>query len=420
MNKKFYSVNRFHLIENLMEDKCMIILSSGYEICRSADENYDFQVNNNFYYLTGIKQPNVHLILIKNEKTYQELLYIDEYSEMYEKWIGHRLSKKEAATISGVYLQNIEYIDEFEEDLNYYLKECSTVYLDLETNQNTNHSSFGLSLAANLQENYKKIEIKDVWESIVQLRMSKQPCEIKVLKKAIEVTKRGIESLMRHANPNIYEYQLEAYFDFEIKQNGNKEHSFKTIAASGANATTLHYSRNDSIIQKDDLILFDLGCKEKGYCSDITRTFPINGQFNALQAKIYKIVLKANKEVIKRAHAKMTLKELQEICIEVLAEGCLKEKLIKNKEEISKYYYHGVSHSIGLDTHDPYLKSMPLPVNAVISNEPGLYFPEYNIGIRIEDDILIKEKHAINLSKSIIKSMKQIETFMKNEKMEEK
>ena len=109
----------------------------------------------------------------------------------------------------------------------------------------------------------------------------------------------------------------------------------------------------------------------------------------------------------------MTLKELQEICIDVLAEGCLKAKLIKEKEEIKKYYFHGVSHTIGLDTHDPCLRSKPLPVNAVISNEPGLYFKEYNIGIRIEDDLVLKEDKAINLSKSIIKSVSSIEKFMK-------
>jgi Xaa-Pro aminopeptidase len=218
---------------------------------------------------------------------------------------------------------------------------------------------------------------------------------------------------MKNAKSGMYEYQLEAYYDLAIKQDGNKPVSFKTIAASGINATTLHYSTNNSIINDGDLILFDLGCKDEGYCSDITRTFPVNGKFTPLQRKIYNIVLKANKEVLKKAKAGMTLKDLQEICIDVLAEGCLKAKLIKEKEEIKKYYFHGVSHSIGLDTHDPFLRSQPLPVNAVISNEPGLYFKEYNIGIRIEDDILIKENKAINLSKSIIKGVAQIERFMK-------
>ena len=416
MNKKFFLGNRYALLSQIEDDKCMIVLSSGYEINRSADENYEFQVNNNFYYLTGIKQPNVHLIMLKDNEKHMEILYIDEYSEMYEKWMGHRLTDSEASQISGVYKSNVDYVTIFKEDLDDFLQEYKTVYLDLETNNNVNHNSFGLSLKQEIIEKGLNNDIKDIYNDIVKLRMAKQPCEIACIRKAIKSTKTGIESLMKNVRSGMYEYQLEAYYDFEIKKDGNKPVSFKTIAASGVNATTLHYSSNNCVIQDGQLILFDLGCKDKLYCSDITRTFPVNGKFTPLQKKIYNIVLKANRKVASVAKAGMTLKELQEICIEVLAEGCLKAKLIKTKEEIKNYYFHGVSHSIGLDTHDPYIRSMPLPVNAIISNEPGLYFKEYNIGIRIEDDLLIKQDKAINLSKDIIKSVSSIERFMKNNK----
>ena len=413
MNNKFYKINRYNLFSSIEDEKCMIVLSSGYEINRSADENYEFQVNNNFYYLTGIKQPNVHLIILKDKDQYLEVLYIDEYSELYEKWMGHRLTNKEASKISGIYVSNVDYIPNYEIDLKEFLEEYKVVYLDLETNRNTNHNSFGLSLNEKIKEEYKDVETKNIYENIIELRMSKQPCEIKAIKNAILTTKMGIEALMRNVKVGMYEYQLEAYYDLTIKQDGNKPVAFKTIAAGGINATTLHYSTNNCILNDKELVLFDLGCKDNGYCSDITRTFPINGKFTPLQKKIYSIVLKANKEIAKIAHAGMTLKELQERCIEVLAEGCLKAKLIKEKEEIKKYYFHGVSHTLGLDTHDPCIRSKPLPVNSVITNEPGLYFPEYKIGIRIEDDLLLKEDRAINLSKDIIKEIKDIENFMK-------
>ena len=413
MNKKFYIGNREDLLLGLEDEKCMIVVSSGYEIARSADENYEFQVNNNFYYLTGIKQKEVKLILLKDKDMIVDVLYIDEYDEYYAKWIGHRLTTSEASKISGIYKSNIKYTSEFEDDLKELLKEYKVVYLDLETNNNINHNSFGLSKKEYIEKEYKDVEIKDIYEDIITLRSTKLPCEVAALKKAINTTKKGIEALMKNARPGMYEYELEAYYDLVIKQDGNKPVSFKTIAASGINATTLHYSTNDSIIKDGDLKLFDLGCKDSLYCSDITRTFPVNGKFTPLQKKIYNIVLKANKKICKVAHAGMTLKELQEICIEELANGCLKAKLIKEKEEIKKYYFHGVSHSIGLDTHDPIMRNRPLPYNAVISNEPGLYFPEYNIGIRIEDDLLLKEDRAINLSKNIIKEVKDIENFMK-------
>lgn len=412
MNKIFHSNNRLDLINSLDDEKCMVVLSSGYEVVKSADENFPFQVNSNFYYLTGIKQPNVHLILLKDGNNIIELLYIEEYDEMFEKWIGHRLTKNEACKLSGIYLSNISYLNDFESNLYELANEYKTVYFDLEKNDNINFNSFGLTYSNSLARKNKSIEIKDIYKNVILLRMVKKPCEIKAFKDAIEITRIGIESLMNNCKEGMYEYQLESYFDFEIKQHGNREYSFKTIAASGMNATTLHYSSNNSILKNGDLILFDLGCKVDGYCADISRTFPIDGKFTPLQKKIYNIVLKANKEISKIAKAGMTIKELQEICKNILAEGCLKAKLIKNKEDISKYYFHSVSHGIGLDTHDPMIKTIPLPVNAIISNEPGLYFPEYGVGIRIEDDLLIKKDHSINLSKSIIKSVNEIEKFM--------
>lgn len=413
MNKQFYKLNRMSLINSIQVEKCMIILSSGYEITRSEDENYEFQVNNNFYYLTGIKQPNVHLIILKEKDVFIEVLYIDEYSEMYEKWVGHRLTDKEASDISGIYKSNVCYTKDYQDDLQAFLQEYDEVFLDLQTNKNVNHNSFGLSLKEKILSSNENIKINDVYEYIIDLRSSKQPCEVKNLKLAIDTTNKGIKSLMKNVKPGMYEYQLEAYFDFEIKKDGNKPLSFKTIAAGGINATTLHYSKNNCILNDGDLVLFDLGCKHEGYCADITRTFPVNGKFSPLQKKIYNIVLNANKKICKVARAGMTLKELQEICIEELANGCLKAKLIKEKEEIRNYYFHGVSHSIGLDTHDPILRNKPLPIDAVISNEPGLYFKQYNIGIRIEDDLLLKEDKAINLSKNIMKNIKDIEKFMK-------
>ncbi|MCI5745594.1 MAG: Xaa-Pro aminopeptidase [Erysipelotrichaceae bacterium] len=403
MNQEFFKGNRKNLLSSILDKKCFVILYSGESIRRSEDEDYDFQVNNNFYYLTGINQKNVYLVLLKDGSKTNEFLYIDEYDEMYEKWIGHRLNKKQASKISGIDVDNILSVNNISNDINKLYDKYKVIYLD------ENNTSCPITFS-------KKDRVINIYNNIVTLRMKKQPEEIKCFKKALKVTKMGIESLMRNAKEGMYEYQLESYFDLTIKQNGNRCVSFKTIAASGKNATTLHYSANNSKINENDLILFDLGCKDNGYCADITRTFPINGKFSLLQKTIYNIVLKANKAVFKAAHAGVSLKELQQVCIDSLANGCLKAKLIKNKEEIGKYYYHGVSHSIGLDTHDPYIKDTPLPINAIISNEPGLYFKEYGIGIRIEDDLLIKETHAINLSKDIIKSVKQIENYMMKNK----
>lgn len=407
MDKKFYRINRKRLFE-LLPEGSMAIVSSGYTVNRSADEDYDFTVNNNFFYLTGIKQAEVKLLLIKDRECI-ERLYIDEYDEMYAKWIGHKLTKKEASGICGIAQKYISYNKEFDADIKDLTAKYNCVYLDLEKAKNINYNSFGLSFAEQLKD---KCEVKDVYPLIIKLRSAKQKCEIDLLKEAIGVTKEGVEALMRNAKPGMLEYQLEAHFDFAIKQNGNREYSFNTIAASGKNATTLHYSENNSVMNDGDLILFDLGARAGGYCADISRTFPINGKFSDLQRTIYNIVLKANKKIIRVAKAGMSIFDLQAICIKTLSDGCLKAGLIKDPEEIKKYYFHGVSHSIGLDTHDPLDRKEPLPSGAIISDEPGLYFPEYGIGVRIEDDLLIRNSKAVNLSKDIIKEIDDIEAFM--------
>ncbi len=415
MNKAFYKGNRKALFSLLAlredaDESFLAILSSGYSISRSADENYPFQVNTNFYYLTGIAQEKVHLVLLKKGDEVRELLYIDEFDEMYAKWVGHRLTKKEASSVSGVAVSSIRYSKDFDADMDALAEEYRVVYLDLEKNGNYNYNSFGLTWEKHFAE--AGYPVKDLYNEVVTLRSAKQKCEIEALSAAVSVTGRGIEELMRRAHPDMYEYELEAWFDFALKTEGQHEHSFTTIAASGVNATTLHYSSNNTVMKDGDLVLFDLGAKHEGYCADITRTFPVNGKFTPLQRTIYEIVLAANKKVAKVARAGMTLAELQAVCVKVLTDGCLKAGLIKTPEEIKRVYFHGVSHSIGLDTHDPITRGKPLPVGAVISDEPGLYFPEHGIGVRIEDDLYLLKTKAINLSADIIKEVDEIEAFM--------
>lgn len=406
MEKNFYVGNRRGLFD-IMEDG-VAVLSSGYRVNKSADENYDFQVNTNFYYLTGITQPQTQLVIIKNGNSYSERLYIDAYDEMYKKWCGHKLTKSEAAEICGVKEDDIYYNDEFEAYLHDVISSSPCVYFDLEKRDEPSYVTFGLKYA----EKFCDKNVRDVYPLVISLRVIKQPCEIEAFKSAIEVTRQGIERLMRKAKGGMYEYQLEAEFDYVAKTSGNKKYSFKTIAAAGENATTLHYTTNDSVIGDGDLILFDLGTREQEYCADISRTFPACGKFSPLQKTIYQIVLDANKKIIEVAKAGMTILELQQITIDMLADGCLRAGLIKNRDDIKKYYFHSVSHSIGLDCHDPNDRKKPLPEGAVISDEPGLYFPEHKIGVRIEDDLLICKDRAINLSESIIKEVREIEDYM--------
>jgi Xaa-Pro aminopeptidase len=217
---------------------------------------------------------------------------------------------------------------------------------------------------------------------------------------------------MKHARSGIYEYQLEAYFDYEIKTNGATGYTFKTIAGSGVNGAILHYVSNDSLIEDDSLILFDLGAQYKLYNADITRTFPVSGKFTNRQKEIYEIVLNGQELVFKHIKPGVTLMELNNILKEYYVKELTRIGLIKEDKELINYYFHGVSHHLGLDTHDVSFRDMKLAPGMVITDEPGLYFAEHGIGVRIEDDLLITESGCEVLSKDIIKEVKDIEMFM--------
>ncbi|MDE7385434.1 MAG: M24 family metallopeptidase, partial [Anaeroplasmataceae bacterium] len=196
-----------------------------------------------------------------------------------------------------------------------------------------------------------------------------------------------------------------------IKYYGATGYAFPTIAASGKNACCLHYMDNEDIAKQGDLILFDLGCSYHMYCSDISRTFPVSGKFSPRQKQIYNIVLAGQEHVLKHIKPGITTKELNQILIKFYAKELKKIGLIQEDSEVSKYYYHGVSHHIGLDCHD-LCEYTPLQAGSIISNEPGLYIAEEGIGIRIEDDILVTEDGCINLSKDILKTVDEIEAYL--------
>ena len=197
-----------------------------------------------------------------------------------------------------------------------------------------------------------------------------------------------------------------------MKSSGVTDYAFHTIAACGKNATVLHYNENNSELEDGKLVLFDLGAQYKYYNADISRTFPVSGKFTQRQKQIYNVVLRAQEAVTAIARPGILFSVLNETATKVLAEGCKELGLIKEDSELFKYYFHGVSHYLGLDTHDVGSRDMELKPGMVFTNEPGLYIEEENIGIRIEDNILITESGSENLSKQIIKTVEEIEAFM--------
>ena len=411
MDKEFFIRNRKALLDRV-EDNSILLLFAGKAPYKSADEQYQFIPNRNFYYITGIDEEMVILLISKLNGVVSEKLFIQRPDPVMAKWIGATISENEATEKAGIL--EIDYLDRFEGAIGslFSRNKVEKVYLDLERQELDTSTTKAQEQAKLLTQKYPYIQIKNIYYDIAELRMIKSPEEINLIKRAIEVTKEGILSMMDNAKPGMMEYEIEAYFDFVLKKNGITNNAFHTIAGSGINGTILHYSANNTQTKDGDLILFDLGAQYNYYNADITRTFPVNGKFTQRQKDVYNVVLKANEAVKAAAKPGILLKELNDIAKGVLVQGCKELGLIKEDNEISKYYYHSVSHFLGLDTHDVGSYSMRLMPGMVITNEPGLYIEEEAIGIRIEDNLLITEDGCENLSKDIIKTVEDIENYM--------
>lgn len=407
----YHTKNR-ELLLSKIEDRSMVLLTSGSFIKKSADESYPFSVNPNFYYLTGIDEANVMLLMVKTKTISIQQLYIAKADHMMEKWVGKTISSEEAQAKSQI--KDILYIEDLNKQINQLISDhkIQNIYIDDEENDL-------FSLGRNLIKKYPKLqELKlfDVYPLIIKQRAIKSDEEIEALKEAIKVTDKGIMNMLGHMHSGIYENQLEAYFDHTLKDH-NMKTAFTTIAAGGVRATTLHYVSNDQKINDNELVLFDLGAMHNHYCADISRTFPVNGRFTQRQRLIYEIVLKAQQNVIDAIRPNVTLSDLQRITVKTYQKELKKIGLIKegSEEEVRKYYYHGVSHSLGLNTHDVGVeRDEPLQAGMIITVEPGLYIEDEAIGIRIEDDVLVTDDKAIVLSNMIIKEIEDIENYFKN------
>jgi Xaa-Pro aminopeptidase len=408
---------------NKIESHSLSLFFSGKAPQRSNDQNYPFSVNRNFFYLTGIDQQNVCLLVAKGEKDAACYLFIEKVDPVKALWDGAGHTFEEAAKIADLELKDIKDITTIDQTISQLLStsrralfgSIEQIYLDLERQSNLSEPTIPIQYAQKLKELYPFIQTKTNQMILAELRMVKDQDEIEKVKRALAITQMGLNQIMFTLQPDKYEYQIQAEYNFVLNANRTIP-SFDTIAASGKNATVLHYVENKDQIKNGDLILFDLGVEYEHYCSDITRVYPANGKFTKRQKEIYEVVLKANKETIKWLKPGVSVQEFFDYGKNILIEGAKQLGLIKEDAEINKYYYHSLGHYLGLDVHDVGNYSLPIPEGALITIEPGLYIAEEGIGIRIEDDVVVTSKGCINLSKDIIKEVTDIEAFMTSKK----
>ena len=338
---------------------------------------------------------------------------------MKERWTGKRLTFELASDISqiaNVYsnanLDNM--LDMMLTSDNPAYGRIENLYLDLSDEIKVRNNCSTQIIKDELLAKYPHLEVRNVYQLITNLRMVKSQLEVNNLIEAINCTNLGINDLLVNMHIGMSEHELSDRFEYYGKTHGRRTLAFETICAAGKDATIMHHpiSQQEKMIEEGELILFDLGYRYKGYSADISRTFPVNGTFSEEQKKVYQAVLTCNKEVINYVKPGLTIKDLQEKALEVLQREALKAGLISKDEDIKKYYIHNVSHHLGLDTHDVGGRESVLVPGNVITVEPGLYFVERGIGVRIEDDVLVTENGAEVLSKGIKKEIADIEKML--------
>ncbi|QQE80144.1 aminopeptidase P family protein [Alicyclobacillus sp. SO9] len=411
MTTTFYAERR-HRVAASLPDEAMLILFSGQALTKSHDAEYQFHPNRNFLYLTGLDKQNMVLVMQKQNEEVSTHLFIERPEPDKEKWTGFRMRTEEAKSVSGI--SDVQYVDSFEAYLGrqFYFGRYRSVYLDFERLQWDADESKAAHFAKELQQRYAYLRIDNIHPTLAGMRTIKSDEEIEKVKRAISITYDGIDNLIRHAKPGMKEYELQAHYDYILGKNGEREPAFDSIVASGSNAVVLHYVENSDTANDGDLVLLDMGAQSDYYSGDISRTFPVNGKFTERQRQIYDIVLKAQLAVIQFIEPGLTLTALNEKTKQVLAEELQGIGLIQNEEELSQYYYHGVSHHMGLDTHDACNNSAKLQPGMIVTVEPGLYIAEEGIGIRIEDDVLVTETGCEVLSSQIPKAPEEIEAWV--------
>ena len=416
MNTEFYANNRKRFLDQL-EGNCVAFFHSGVAPVKSNDQDmHPFSVNRNFYYLTGIDEQNVWLVLTKNANGTTETLFIAQPDEFLIKWNGEMITPQQASERSGIPVSSVRFHQDMDRLVAGMVWGGRTfdggvkAYFSFDRLSLNAAATPSEELARRLKEKYPALEVCNGAPMVYHLRTIKTAEEIALIRRAGDVTIQALERMMRTAKPGEYEYQWQADYEHFVARNGMRN-AFTTIAASGRNATMLHYHDNNCITKSGDLLLLDLGAECGYYSSDVSRTIPIGGKFTDRQKELFTIVRDAMELSKDKMRPGVALREAQQAVLEFYRKALRTAKLITEDSQVSKYYYHGVSHSLGLDTHDPCDRTVYEP-GMVLPNEPGLYIAEEGIGIRLENDILVTEGAPEDLIGDRLLNIDYIENLM--------
>lgn len=425
IDKQLFIKNR-KKFEDKIQPNSLAIFNSNDIYPISADSTLPFKQHRDIFYLSGVDQEESILVIFPDapKEEHKEMLFLKETNEHIAIWEGEKLTKEKAFETSGI--KNVYWLQDFEKVLFEVMTQANNVYLNTNEHYRANVETETRE-ARFIKKLKKKFPAHTYLRSqpiLQRLRSVKEPEEIALIQKACNITEKGLRRVLNFIKPNVAEYEIEAEFIHEFTKNRANGFAYTPIIASGYNACVLHYIQNNQQVKDGDIILMDVGAEYANYASDMTRCVPANGKFTDRQKEVYNAVLR-----VKNAAAKMLVPgtlwadyhiEVGKLMTkELLQLGLLTEEDIKNEDPkwpaYKKYFMHGTSHHMGLDTHDYGILTEPMQAGMVFTVEPGIYIPEENLGIRIEDDYVIQENgEPINLMKNIPITVEEIEALMQH------
>lgn len=426
-----YKKRRDQLFQS-MEPDAIAILPAAPELIRNGDAHYRYRQNSDFYYLTGFKEPDAFAIFIAGEQP-QYILFNRDNDPALEVWTGPR------AGLAGA-------TADFHADQAFSVKEADVRMPELLENKKTlffpmGNASFEQQVMAWLEKTRRKVRqgvgapsiLKNTDELLHEMRLIKSDVEIECMRQAAQISVKAHQRAMKKCRPGLYEYELHADLLHAFIAQGCEAQAYDSIVGGGKNACVLHYIDNNQPLNDNELVLIDAGGEFESYAADITRTFPVNGRFSEEQKAIYNLVLKAQLAGIEKVKPGLRWNEIQDTIVHILTEGLLELGLLEGDlkqlmadKAYSQFYMHGSGHYLGLDVHDSGSYKIngawrPLKPGMVLTVEPGLYIAAgsegvdekwWDIGIRIEDDVLVTEAGHDILSSGLVKTVEDIEQFM--------
>ncbi len=427
---KYNRINNELFIENRkafvaqMDAHSLAVFNSNDTFPISADSTMPFQQHRDIFYLSGVDQEESILVIspFSTNKEHREVLFLKETNEHIAVWEGEKLDKKQAFETSGI--TTVYWLDQFDVVFKQMMAEADAVYLNTnehlraDTTVQTREDRF----IKTVKVDFPAHQMRKSAPIMHRIRSVKSDIEIDLMQKACDITKLGVERILKFIEPGVMEYEIEAEFMHEFLRNRSAGFAYTPIVASGASACVLHYIQNNKECKDGDVILLDVGAEYANYASDLTRSLPVNGRYSDRQKAVYNSVLNVKKQAEKLLVPGTLIGEYHKEVGLLMQDELLKLKLIdktdiKNQDPnwpaFKKYFMHGTSHFIGLDTHDLGLYTEVIKEGMAFTCEPGIYIPEEGLGIRIEDDLIIqKTGEPFNLMGNIPIEVEDIENWM--------